>query len=43
MNSDIQMCSLLKADGIVFGCLTDNKQLDKIAMKSLLQLLMLEI
>ena len=28
MNSDIQMCSLLKADGIAFGCLTDNKQLE---------------
>lgn len=36
MNSDIQMCSLLKADGIAFGCLTNNKQLDKIAMKKLI-------
>lgn len=36
MNSDIRMCSLLKADGIAFGCLTNNKQLDKIAMKKLI-------
>ena len=36
MNNDIQMCSLLNADGIAFGCLTNNKQLDKTAMKQLI-------
>lgn len=31
---DIQMCSLLDADGVAFGCLTENNHLDKFAMKN---------
>lgn len=36
MINDIQICSLLGADGVAFGCLTEDNHLDKFAMKKLI-------
>lgn len=36
MVHDIQICSLLGADGVAFGCLTEDNYLDKFAMKKLI-------
>lgn len=38
MMSDIQMVSLLGGDGVVFGCLTQENQLDKSNLKKLIKL-----
>jgi len=37
MLDDIEICSQLEADGVVFGCLTSENTLDKDAMKSLIE------
>lgn len=36
MVNEIQICSLLDADGVAFGCLNQKNYLDKVAMKKLI-------